>query len=153
MKKLILLFFFILTLSAAQGQILISLLFGDKLNSDKIEFGLDGGLNITKLSGFQSAKPLAAFNLGFYFDIKIKNQWFLTTGVQVKSNVGLDGLKQADVAILDPTFTYSDSGTFRQEVTYFHIASKTIFMFMAVPYLAFEIKQALPLKARAIRKT
>ncbi|HOX84196.1 MAG TPA: hypothetical protein PLJ60_14220 [Chryseolinea sp.] len=35
----------------AQIQVLISLLFGAKPNSDKLEFGLDGGLNLLDQSG------------------------------------------------------------------------------------------------------
>jgi hypothetical protein len=36
------------SVSLANGQVLISLLLGDKLNSGKIEFGLDGEINKTK---------------------------------------------------------------------------------------------------------
>lgn len=104
-----------------RSQVLISLIFGDKLNSEKIEFGLDGGYNFSTMSGFTSGRPLATFNLGFYFDFLIKNQWYINTGVLVKSNVGLDDLRQEDVAYLDPTTIYSDSGTYSQKISYFHV--------------------------------
>jgi hypothetical protein len=35
---------------------------------------------------------LPMFNLGFYFDIKLKNQWMVHTGVIVKSTQGADKL-------------------------------------------------------------
>jgi hypothetical protein len=43
MKKILLLAGFLLVSTFAQSQILIALLLGDKLNTGKIEFGLDRG--------------------------------------------------------------------------------------------------------------
>ena len=72
MKKTILLFAFLLTAYTANSQVLISLLFGDALNSPNVEFGLDGGVNFGNIANLESSKSLAMFNLGFYFDIKLK---------------------------------------------------------------------------------
>lgn len=74
------------------AQVLITLLLGDKLNSPNIEFGLDGGVNFANISNLDPGKSLAMFNLGFYFDIRLKNQWMVHTGVIVKSNQGADKL-------------------------------------------------------------
>jgi hypothetical protein len=73
------------------------------------------------MTGFTSGHPLRQFNLGFYFDFKMADQWYLNTGVLVKSTVGLNFLKEEDVALLDPTIVFTDSGTFSQEVNYFHV--------------------------------
>lgn len=74
----------------AQGQILLSLIFGDKLNSGKVEFGMSGGFNLSNLRGISEAKGQNNWELGFYFDIllKEKSPWYLSTGVYIKSNVG-----------------------------------------------------------------
>jgi hypothetical protein len=54
----------------SQGQVLLSILLDNKLNSDKLEFGLDGGLS--------TAKSKSSLNLEFYFDIKLKNSpWYI----------------------------------------------------------------------------
>ncbi len=84
--------FFIHT--STQGQVLISLIFGDKLNSGKIEFGLEGGLSVSGLKGAPGeAKNRTGLNLGFYFDIKTKNPaWMVSTGVVVKGPMGAQGL-------------------------------------------------------------
>lgn len=87
-----LILFFLLSATYANGQILISLLLGDKLNSGKVEFGLDGGASFPSLTGISNSKARDNFNLGFYFDIKMKNRLFLHTGVIVKSPMGADGL-------------------------------------------------------------
>jgi hypothetical protein len=90
-KKLAIILLVIVMITAfqtAQSQILISLLFGDKLNSPNLEFGIEGGFNRTWLSDIEEAKGFGHFHLGFYFDIRIKNDLWLNTGVRVKSNMG-----------------------------------------------------------------
>lgn len=91
MRKLIIAGLIILmSASASQSQVLISLLFGDKLNTGKIEFGLNGGFNLTTIRGIEGAKGQNNWELGFYFDflLKEKSPWYIATGVYVKSNVG-----------------------------------------------------------------
>ena len=68
MKKLFIILCLILVVHAGKSQVLISLVFGDKLNSDKIEFGLDGGLTMSDIQGLDQSRVLNGFNLGFYFD-------------------------------------------------------------------------------------
>lgn len=92
MKKTILVFTLFLVFISSKSQVLISLLLGDVLNSDKIEFGLDGGVNFSNIANLDQGKSLALFNLGFYFDIKLKGNLMLHTGVLVKSNQGADKL-------------------------------------------------------------
>ena len=66
---------------AGYSQILISLLLGDKLNSDKLEFGIDGGVNISSINGLDQSENVRRFNMGFYFDFHLKNpSWMLHTG-------------------------------------------------------------------------
>jgi len=75
------------------GQVLISLLLGDKLNSDKLEFGLEGGLSLSDINGLSPSDTKPGFNLGFYFDFKLNNSpWYLHTGVMVKSTLGAENL-------------------------------------------------------------
>jgi hypothetical protein len=92
MKKIILIVLLVFIGYSAKSQVLITLLLGDVLNSDKIEFGLDGGVNFANIGNLDPGKSLALFNLGFYFDIKLKEQLMLHTGVIVKSNQGADML-------------------------------------------------------------
>ena len=101
MKKYILLILLLAFGTLAQSQILITLLLGDKLNSPNLEFGLEGGLNWTTISGLETNDYARKWNMGFYFDIRIKNQWSLYTGVLVKANMGVDGLSDNDLLALD----------------------------------------------------
>ena len=106
--------------SASKAQVLISLLFGNALNTDKIEFGLIGGDNLAFINTIPDAKPYNNFNLGFYFHINMKNNSYLSTGVLVKSNVGATGL---------PTYPIGDDyfdsllvdGTLTKKIPYFYV--------------------------------
>ena len=72
-RKTLLLAMFVFLLGHAHGQVIISLLLGDNLNTGKIEFGLDGGANLSSQTGTTGGNNLTTFNLGFYFDIKLKD--------------------------------------------------------------------------------
>lgn len=84
------------------AQVLISLLFGDALNTEKIEFGLVGGLNRTYIRTISDAEGMNNFNIGFYFHILMKNSSYLSTGVAVKSNMGATGMPTYPIG--DPEF-------------------------------------------------
>jgi hypothetical protein len=103
MKKIFFIIILLIVGTAAQSQVLITLLLGDKLNSDNLEFGLEGGLNWANVSGLETNNFARKFNLGFYFDLRIKNEWFFYTGVLVKSNLGVDKLTDNDLKKLGAT--------------------------------------------------
>jgi hypothetical protein len=44
-----------------KGQVLISILLGDKLNTGNIEFGLDGGVNYANIRGLSGGEANALF--------------------------------------------------------------------------------------------
>jgi len=90
MKKIIAVASFLFICYAGHSQILISLLLGDKLNSPNLEFGLDGGLNLSSIQGNKQGNMAGRFNLGFYFNFKFKKNpsWMIYTGVIVKSTMG-----------------------------------------------------------------
>ncbi|UTW65191.1 PorT family protein [bacterium SCSIO 12643] len=121
-KKLIFILTLLLSGYSAQSQILISIIFGDKLNSEGLEFGLDGGVNFSQMTGMESKNYASNFHLGFYFDIKLKNQFWLNTGVLVKSSQGAAELTKNDVLGLYPDIkAYLDSGSYSQSFGYFNV--------------------------------
>jgi hypothetical protein len=134
-KNYLIILGFMLFASQAQSQILISLLLGDKLNSDDLEFGLDGGFNWSNLSDLE-ASSLQSFNLGFYFDIRMKNQWFFNTGVLVKSRVGANELTNADLSLLGAN-DYGSTGNYKQVINYFYVPALVKYKFKNHVYAAF----------------
>ena len=103
MKKLLLITIISAFTFQAKSQVLLSLIFGDKLNSDAVEFGLDGGGSITKISNLDSKSYLRDWYLGFYFDLKTKANFNVYTGVHVKSKLGAGYLTDKDLEDLGIT--------------------------------------------------
>ncbi len=121
MKKLLIAFLLLFIGVEAKSQILISILLGDKLNSDKLEFGLDGGLNLSTIKGNDDASSTSRFNLGFYFDLKLKNpSWMVHTGVIVKSTMGSKDLPVYDLNNADLNAAFVD-GKVNRKLTYFNV--------------------------------
>lgn len=118
----------------SQSQILISILLGDKLNSGNLEFGLEGGYNFANVSGFESNSSLNNFNLGFYFDIKVKENWWFYTGVLVKANLGAKKLSETDLERLEMTI-YDEPGTYSQKLNYFIVPALAKYKFKNRIYL------------------
>ena len=120
MKKILFFIALFFSFHSAQSQVIMSLIFGDKLNSPNIEFGLEGGANFSSISNLDSDYR-RDFNLGFYFDFNLKNpSWMFNTGVIVKSTMGAK-----DIAVyslndekLDATFA---EGSVKRNINYFNV--------------------------------
>ncbi|TDW51896.1 outer membrane protein with beta-barrel domain [Flavobacterium sp. 270] len=121
MKKILLLLM-LFCITQAHSQVLISLIFGDKLNSPFLEFGLEGGANFSSISNQESSGTNVGFNLGFYFDFRAKKNpaWMIHTGVIVKSPMGANNIPVYSLNddALDATFA---GGNVNREIRYFNV--------------------------------
>lgn len=129
MKSLLAAFAFMMLCYSANGQILISLLLGDKLNSENLEFGLDGGASVPTIRGLDEGQMRARLNLGFYFDIKFKKpQWMFHTGVMMKSSMGTYGLSPYSLGnpYLDSVFA---NGQVERRINYFNVPLELKYLF------------------------
>lgn len=121
MKKVLLVCILLYPSINAHSQVLISLIFGEELNSGNVEFGLDGGVNLASMTGAPDSKHTTLFNLGFYFDIKLGDpSWMLHTGVIVKSTMGTANspIYPLNDASLDSAFT---GGSVTTNLSYFNV--------------------------------
>jgi len=132
--KYILLLAVLLLGISSHSQVLLSVIFGDKLNSDGLEFGLEGGFNWSDISNLEADKRLSSFNLGFYFDFRLKNQWNLYTGVLVKAKLGDDKLSSDDLSFLEIT-PNAEEGTYSQKINYFIVPALIKYNFKNRIYL------------------
>jgi hypothetical protein len=138
MKKIVLVVLLFFAGYTAQSQILISLLFGEKLNSEKIDFGLEGGTNFSKISGMDSKRYMPDWNIGFYFVIQMKKSWYLNTGVLVKAKTGTGYLTKNDLNFLDLKFPDTctvDNGNYHQKINSFMVPLMMRYMFKNRFYL------------------
>lgn len=118
MKRLLLLCTLALTSYQANSQVLISLLFGDKLNSPNLEFGLEGGVSWSEINSLDANKSFTAFNIGLYFDIRANNNLWIYTGLLLKSNLGVSGLSEKDLDSIEANH-YDVEGDYTQQLNYF----------------------------------
>jgi hypothetical protein len=77
--------------NVAAGQVIIALLFGEKLNTGKVEFGLIGGPTLTNISNIEGDNR-TGFNLGLYFNIHPYKRLFLHIEGTAKGVFGAKGI-------------------------------------------------------------
>ena len=119
-KKVIAIFIMVLFTTTVNAQVLISLLFGEKLNSPKIEFGLEGGMSRSYINDISGSEGLNAFDLGFYFHINLMENSYLSTGVRVKSSVGATGMSTYPIGDADFDTLYQH-GTLTKKIPCFYV--------------------------------
>ena len=106
--------------ATSNAQILISLIFGEALNTDEIEFGLTTGLNRSYILDIEESSGLNNFNIGFYFHINMFKTSYLSTGVLVKTNVGARGMPTYPIG--DPDFDQVFAeGELTKKINYFYV--------------------------------
>ena len=84
-----------------------------------------------KVSGLDTNRSLTAFNLGFYFDMRLKNQWYLNTGVLVKFKLGADKLSTNDLNFLQAD-VYEEEGDYSQVMNYFLVPALAKYKFKTI---------------------
>ncbi len=107
MKKIFfLLLFSVFLCKSASSQVLIALLFGDKLNSDKLEFGLMAGPTMTDITGIDS-KLDPGINFGLYFSFKLNDRFYFHPEAIPKLSFGAKGIEPYSTADaeMDSLFT------------------------------------------------
>ena len=121
MRKILFVAVFFLISGAANAQVLIALVFGDALNTGKVEFGLDGGVDLVSIAGADQARNMWTWNLGFYFDIKLPDSaWMIHTGVIVKSTMGTENLPVYPLEDDDLNAAFS-GGSVATRLQYFNV--------------------------------
>jgi hypothetical protein len=141
MKKIIFtLTVFLMFAQLMQGQVLISLLLGDKLNSEKLKFGLDGGANFSTITNAGATKYNTGFDLGFYFDFLLKKDkpWYVHTGVSPYH------LTNADSTALDTLFA---NGGVERNLRYFNVPVLVRYKFKFDMFVELGIMMGLMYKA------
>ena len=61
----------------AHGQVLLALLFGDKISSEKFHLGLEIGFNGSDVTGIEGTKYRRGFALGMIAELRLGERWYL----------------------------------------------------------------------------
>ena len=74
-----------------KAQVLIALVFGDKLNTDKLEFGLVVSPSFTKITNIE-CNYKDGLNLSLYFNVKINDRFFIHPEALAKATFGAEDI-------------------------------------------------------------
>ena len=96
MKKLIYTVSFLALSSVSYGQVVIALIFGEKLNAGKLEFGLVVAPILTDITN-ESGKLRPGLSLGLYFNIKPDNKFSYHIEGTAKGTFGAKGIIPYDL--------------------------------------------------------
>ena len=93
MRKVILSIVCICLCSMARSQVLISILFGDKLNTDAIIFGIHIDYSFNQITNIDPQKNLGKLNLALFFDVRINERWRAEIEALAKHTRGGKGIE------------------------------------------------------------
>jgi hypothetical protein len=128
-----------------KSQVIIALLFGDKLNSEKLEFGLTVGPNFSNLSNSEASWK-AGLGLGLYFNVKLSDNWFFHPEAVPKSPFG--GKNIPVYPLDDPNLNNSfQNGSITREISY--ISLPLLFRYRITGLLFAEAGPQLSLRINA----
>ncbi|MXV51135.1 outer membrane beta-barrel protein [Pedobacter sp. HMF7647] len=85
------------TSTVARGQIVMGLLFGDKLNSDELSFGIHVDYGLSRLSNISDQKSLSSVNLGLFFTYHFNQKWHANLEMLAKLRKGANKLQPYDL--------------------------------------------------------
>jgi len=93
-----------LTASLAHSQVLIALLFGDKLNSDSFQLGIQLAGNFQNVTGWEGTSSRFSLGFGIYGELKLTEKLSLQPEILFKDPRGADGVpgNEFDNENLDP---------------------------------------------------
>ncbi|MGD8536247.1 MAG: porin family protein [Candidatus Aminicenantes bacterium] len=121
MKKIIIVALFVLLLvNVSNSQVLLGLLFGDKLVSENFELGVRLAGNLSSLTNTADSKMEMGLALGLYGTIKINDKFALQPEVFLRCSMGAKGISPVLLGDpnLDPLITDAEVTT---QLTYFSI--------------------------------
>ena len=121
MKKSIIVAFFVLFLvNMANAQVLIAILFGDKLSSEKFELGIRLAGNFAGLTNITDSKTRRGLGFGLYGTIKMNEKFSLQPEFLFRSPMGAKGISPVLTGDpnLDPLIVDADVTT---QLTYISI--------------------------------
>jgi len=136
-------FFITITTNA---QVLISIIFGDKLNTDKMTFGLMLGSAWNSLTGYSQVDAQANFNLGLFLTFKLQQRFFLQFDALAKYKLGAKGMPvyMLGDATLDSIYQH---GSLKRSISY--LGQHTGIQYRIWEYLNVEAGPTVTLRTKA----
>lgn len=116
MKKILLSLLFVILCNVAYSQIIIGILFGDKLNQGPIEFGLNLNSNISMISNIENGTRSTRVGFGLYFDYNMSEKWVGSASFFFSHPAGAKNLSPDD--LFYDLGEISDEGEIERQLNY-----------------------------------
>ncbi|MEN2280782.1 porin family protein [Algoriphagus sp. SE2] len=97
------------THSSVQAQVLLSLIFGDKLNNEENAFGIHLDYSFNNISNLPESNYQGSFNLGIFFSHRVNDHWEMNLDLLGKYVRGAKGIPA--YPLLDPSLDSKFTGT------------------------------------------
>lgn len=149
---LVLVSFTFLLPGITHSQVIMSLLFGDKLNSDEMSFGMHVDRSWNNLSNIKGSESNGVWNLGLYLGYKFNEKLTLNTEMMAKLEHGAAGISpyRLNNRILDSIYS---NGSVERKLNYLGLPVTLQYQLNNVWYIETGPAIALRLKARDIFST
>jgi hypothetical protein len=147
LKRIVVLAICYFTTVPTHSQVLISILFGDKLNTDKMTFGLVLGNAWNSLTDYPTVDAQSNLNLGIFLTFKLKERLFLQFDALAKYKMGAKGLPVYTLgdATLDTIYQH---GSLQRSISY--LALNTSLQYRIWKYLNVEAGPNVGLRIKAM---
>ena len=128
------------------SQVLISIIFGDKLNTDKMTFGLMLGSAWNSLTDYSEVSAQANFNLGLFLTFKLEQRLFLQFDALAKYKLGAKDMPVYSLgdATLDTIYQH---GSLKRSISY--LGLNTTIQYRIWEYLNVEAGPNVTLRTKA----
>ena len=114
MKKLVITLAILCIYTPIHSQVLIALVFGEKLQSETLTFGLNITPTFSTISNL-NGNTMRGLGLGLYFDIKLSENFFLHPEALPKSSLGTEELPPYPTGI-DSLDNFFSNGSVQRDV-------------------------------------
>lgn len=120
--------------SASQAQVIMSLIFGDKLNNEDNLFGihLDYSWNNMSMTGAQDR--LKSFNLGLFYTHKFDEHWHMNVDLMAKYQRGAGAIPTYDLGDASLNTFYAEADV-KRRINYFSIPATMRYVFNGAYFL------------------
>ena len=102
------------------SQVILSLLFGDKLNSEESIFGIHVDYSFNELSGYADTNSLNSLNLGLFYNYKFNDRFRGLVELMAKYKRGVEGLAVYDLQDPELNDLFED-GEVTRKIKYFSV--------------------------------
>ncbi len=152
MKGLLALLLLIILAAPAKSQVLMSILFGDKLNSKELSFGLHANYSWNTLAATNNEKALTSFNFGLFFTYHFNEHWHANLEMLAKYKRGAGGLPVYDLQN-DSLNNLFKTGSVERQISYVSLPMTIQYMFDPGIYIELGPQFSLRTKAKDIFST